>query len=95
MKINERFAIERDSLNFIVVETLPKGRHPITCKIAKHAKTSSKFYPNLKLACLYVLKASTDVEMVETCLDSMAKATAEIVAAVENIKWYEQRNRLI
>ncbi len=83
MRINERFSIEKDPCNFIVRETTLGGINPRTGKKSKRARIDSKFYPNLELACLSILRKSTDVETLETILKSQGRAVDDIVAALK------------
>lgn len=87
MKINERFSIERDKLNFIVVETVPKKKLPKGQDVTNETSEKRSFHPSLEVACNYVVKQSTEVsgDLTKVLL-TINYAKYEIVSAIDRME---------
>jgi len=83
MRINDRFSIERDPHNFIVVETIQfkdKDGNDKTREVRRYC-------PDLKRACLSIIKHSTDFSGdVNTLLLSIDLSTEQVVEAINNMR---------
>ena len=80
MKINERYSIERDKHNFIVVETkeTKKDGGGIGTVEVKN------YYPTLELACKSVVKKQIDLSTMDTITESIKLYTDQITQAIKS-----------
>ncbi len=86
MRINSRFAIERDAHNYIVVETTEVKQRPGK-KQVNDTKESRKFYPSLQMACNSIINKSANINGdLNTVLLSIDFARDSITEAIDRME---------